>query len=95
MQLSHPPQSYPCWWLSRLVATDFKRGSLNRWIRSSEFSGYHADFQGHGMAGAQHSICELARHGHGIVCIYIGKVYWKHVLQATELKANKSFTRGE
>jgi hypothetical protein len=43
---------------------------LNRWISSSDFSGYHADsHEGHGMAGEQHGMCELARDGHGIVCV--------------------------
>jgi hypothetical protein len=40
-----------CWWCRQQIS-------------SSDFSGYHADFhEGDGRAGAQHGMCELARHG--------------------------------
>jgi hypothetical protein len=28
MQLSPAPHTYPCWWLSRMIAAEFERGSV-------------------------------------------------------------------
>jgi hypothetical protein len=54
-----------------VVAARYKKDDLlNCWISSSDISGYHTDFheghdtvragRGHGMAWAQHAMCESA-----------------------------------
>jgi hypothetical protein len=51
----------------------WKDDSSDCWISSSDFYGYHADFhEGHGVAGEQHRVCELARHEHGKGVAWVG-----------------------
>jgi hypothetical protein len=51
------------WTRKRVAAAHYKKGGLlNRWTRSSDISGYHADFnEGHGTVGAGQ--------GRGMACV--------------------------
>ena len=68
MQLPPVPHSYSCWWLSRMIAAELERGFVKmvdlkfgifRLPRGLSRRTRHC----RSMAGVQHGMCEIARHG--------------------------------